>query len=125
MKKVFPLCLAGMVLGLFCWGCATAPKKINKYEIAPRPYPAAIKIGESLVFEARALTLEGDQVKNPDTMNIPTWLVDHPEHCRVEPRKGMRATLQGVAAGPCRLVLRAKVKVGLNEIEAWNGEITE
>lgn len=111
------------VLGFMMVGCATAPKVVGKYEIKPRPYPTAIRVGDTLEFEARGISPEGVEVKSPQKMNIPTWLVDHPEHCRVEPRKGMKATLQGVAAGPCRLVLRAKVKIGLNEVEVWNGEI--
>ena len=95
---------------------------VKKYEIkSPSPHPQSIQVGESLEFQALALDPEGNKVKSPGQVNIPTWSVDEPEHCRVEPRKGMKVKLRGVAAGKCQLWLRAKVKVGLNEISAWEG----
>ena len=118
--------LAMLALGVWIAGCAGTSAVVKKYQIKSQSdYPSAIRIGEKLDFQALAINPEGEQLKSPKKVNIPTWLVDNPENCRVEPRKGMKATLEGVAAGPCKLWLRAKVKVGLNEIEAWDGEITE
>lgn len=115
----------GLLTGLVVIFACAGVQVVGKYELASQTLPSSIRVGETLVLKVQGWSPEGKMVKNPRQQNLPTWTTDDPEHCRVEPRQGLEATVRGVAPGPCMVWVRAKVKVGLNEIMAWNGQITE
>jgi len=116
--------LAVLATGFLLFGCA-ATLAVEKMEARPGQYPETIRVGQVLEFEAVALAPSGSEVKSPAPANLPNWSVENPENCRVTPHEGMKVTLKGVAAGPCQLWFRAKVRVGLNEALVWSGKVVE
>ncbi|MCX5860132.1 MAG: hypothetical protein NT056_09595 [Proteobacteria bacterium] len=124
MNEWSKISLAVLATGLLAFGCA-ATLAVEKMAARPGQYPDTIRVGQTLEFQAVALAPSGSEVESPAPANLPNWSVDNPENCRVTPHEGMKVTLKGVAAGPCELTLRAKVRVGLNTVIVWSGKIVE